>query len=88
MTDKHTQGKWEVEKHNPLEVYNANVMLKDLQKIAVANSEANAQLIASAPCLLEACVIALDYLEATSYLEESNTPIKQLTAAIKQAKGE
>lgn len=109
-TTKHTQGPWKIEnwKIGELKTDQTTIVSKSdpiaivenlwIQPDRVLEQEANAQLIASAPELLEACKYALDILERIGkpkitqggYCEEQDydTSVRELKNSISKAEGE
>lgn len=99
MKAKHTPGPWEISKHGTpahspqFGVYAPNSPWNGVNDLAIVkddNAEANAQLIAAAPDLIEACKMAEEFLRLECDCSESDddgNPLKELRAAIAKAEG-
>ena len=89
--NEYSQGPWEwaitdqeSQSVDIFEASTARTIARTVLNYPIKTQEANARLISAAPLLLEACVIALDYLKDSS--PGVAHPIEgRLEAAIKQA---
>lgn len=92
METKHTKGEWKVTTNEyndvaPLFIQCKSSILADVHKNINNQQEsiANAKLIAAAPELLEACIIALKYFNGFDSPEQNEAAFHALNNAIKKA---
>jgi hypothetical protein len=99
MKTNHTPGPWNVEENSSPPLIWGNDYEKPIAEVELHRSyasygdgeaQANAQLIAAAPELLDACMVALGILDTGTYAAAwvRHDAAKQLRAAIAKAKGE
>lgn len=87
---KHTQGEWKVSQDGFV-ISSSGLVIADtraVSELSIAETEANARLIAAAPKLLEALEVVVECPEHGWGLKEALELQQQCKAAIAAAKGE